>query len=79
MMRTLIASVKIPFSYLHFIINLDGIIHVFVVWSDLSNSLLKVEDINGKLGGLRTGRSEELGRILHEGLICLEYLFQLDL
>ena len=62
---------KNQFAYLHFIINLDGVIHIFAVRSDLSYSLLKVEDINGELGRLRTWGSEELGSVLHEGLICL--------
>lgn len=45
-------------NYLQFVIDLYGVLPVLLVRSYLGNSLLEVEDVDGKLCRLRTGCSE---------------------
>ena len=59
-------------SYLHFVIYLDRVAHIFTVRSYFCYPLLKVKHVDGKLGGFWTWGSKQLSRILHEGLIGLE-------
>ena len=58
--------------YLHFVVDLDGVLEVGDVRRNLRDPLLKVEHVHGKLVRLGAGGPEQLGRVLHEGLVGLQ-------
>ena len=56
----------------HPVVDLDGVGHVGCLRRDLRNPLLKVEDVDGELVRVRTRCPEQLGAVLHEGLVRLQ-------
>ena len=60
-------------DYLHLVVDLDGVGQVVEVGGDLRDALLEVEDVHGELVRLVAGSPEQLGRVLHERLVRLEY------
>ena len=59
--------------YLHLVVDLDGVGQVVEVGGDLRDALLEIEDVHGELVRLVAGSPEQLGRVLHERLVCLQY------
>jgi hypothetical protein len=59
-------------AHLHPIVDFDRIGEVLEPWCDLSDPLLKVEDVYGELVGLGAGGTKQLSRVLHEGLVGLQ-------